>query len=113
MLIDTRLAADALGATPMDRPEDAQPRGDGTAYIMLTNNSKRKDAQVNVANPRAKSNFGHIIEIKEAAGDHAATTGTWSILVKCGDPDSGRSRCPVEPGNQRERLVRLARQLRL
>ena len=87
VLIDTRLAADALGATPMDRPEDAQPRGDGTAYIMLTNNSKRKEEQVNAANPRAKSNFGHIIEIKEAAGDHAATTGTWSILVKCGDPD--------------------------
>ena len=86
VLIDTRLAADALGATPMDRPEDAQPRGDGTAYIMLTNNSKRKEEQVNAANPRAKSNFGHIIEIKEDAGDHAATTGTWSILVKCGDP---------------------------
>ncbi|MEL0436465.1 PhoX family protein [Phycobacter sp. K97] len=87
VLIDTRLAADALGATPMDRPEDAQPRGDGTAYIMLTNNSKRKDDQVNAANPRAKSSFGHIIEIKEDGGDHAAARGTWSILVKCGDPE--------------------------
>ncbi|MEX5564559.1 PhoX family phosphatase [Pseudophaeobacter sp. 1A16562] len=87
VLIDTRLAADALGATPMDRPEDAQPRGDGTAYIMLTNNSKRKEEQVNAANPRAKSNFGHIIEVKEEGGDHAATRGTWSILVKCGDPE--------------------------
>ncbi|WP_192966293.1 PhoX family protein [Phycobacter azelaicus] len=86
VLIDTRLAADALGATPMDRPEDAQPRGDGTAYIMLTNNSKRTEEQVNAANPRAKSNFGHIIEIKEEGGDHAATRGTWSILVQCGDP---------------------------
>jgi secreted PhoX family phosphatase len=86
VLIDTRLAADSLGATPMDRPEDAQPRGDGTAYIMLTNNSKRTEEQVNAANPRAKSNFGHIIEIKEEGGDHAATRGTWSILVKCGDP---------------------------
>ncbi len=87
VLIDTRLAADALGATPMDRPEDAQPRGDGTAYIMLTNNSKRTEDQVNAANPRAKSNFGHIIEVKEDGGDHAATRGTWSILVKCGDPE--------------------------
>ncbi|MEX5599034.1 PhoX family phosphatase [Pseudophaeobacter sp. C1-32P7] len=87
VLIDTRLAADALGATPMDRPEDAQPRGDGTAYIMLTNNSKRAEDQVNAANPRAKSNFGHIIEVKEEGGDHAATRGTWSILVKCGDPE--------------------------
>ncbi|MEY8801719.1 PhoX family phosphatase [Leisingera sp. XS_AS12] len=86
VLIDTRLAADALGATPMDRPEDAQPRGDGTAYVMLTNNTRRGADQVDAANPRAESSFGHIIEIKEAGGDHAATHGHWSILVKCGDP---------------------------
>jgi secreted PhoX family phosphatase len=86
VMIDTRLAADLLGATPMDRPEDAQPRGDGTAYIMLTNNSRRKADQVDAANPRAKSSFGHIIEIKEDGGQHSATHGTWSILVKCGDP---------------------------
>ena len=87
VLIDTRLAADALGATPMDRPEDAQPRGDGTVFVMLTNNSRRKAPAVDAANPRAKNNFGHIIEIKEANGDHAATQGSWSILVKCGDPE--------------------------
>jgi secreted PhoX family phosphatase len=86
VMIDTRLAADLLGATPMDRPEDAQPRGDGTAYIMLTNNNRRKPDQVDAANPRADSSFGHIIEIKEDQQDHAATKGTWSILVKCGDP---------------------------
>ena len=86
VMIDTRMAADLLGATPMDRPEDAQPRGDGTAYVMLTNNSRRKPDQVNAANPRPESSFGHIIEIKEAGGNHSATTGTWSILVKCGDP---------------------------
>lgn len=84
VMIDTRIAADLLGATPMDRPEDAQPRGDGTAYIMLTNNNKRKDT--NPANPRSASDFGHIIEIKEEGGNHSATSGTWSILVKCGDP---------------------------
>lgn len=86
VMIDTRLAADLLGATPMDRPEDVQPRGDGTAYVMLTNNTRRKPDQVNAANPRPASSFGHIIEIKEAEGNHAATHGTWSILVKCGDP---------------------------
>ncbi|MDF1728956.1 MAG: DUF839 domain-containing protein, partial [Sulfitobacter sp.] len=86
VMIDTRIAADLLGATPMDRPEDAEPRGDGTAYIMLTNNSRRGEDQLNAANPRAESAFGHIIEIKEEGGNHAATSGTWSILVKCGDP---------------------------
>ncbi len=73
VMIDARMAADLLGATPMDRPEDAQPRGDGTAYIMLTNNTRRTPEQVNAANPRADSSFGHIIEIKEADGNHAAT----------------------------------------
>ena len=86
VMIDTRLAADLLGATPMDRPEDAQPGPDGTAYVMLTNNTRRQPDQVNAANPRAESSFGHIIEIKEDGQDHAATKGTWSILVKCGDP---------------------------
>ena len=42
VMIDARMAADLLGATPMDRPEDAQPRGDGTVYLMLTNNSPAK-----------------------------------------------------------------------
>ncbi|MEH6521346.1 PhoX family protein [Sulfitobacter sp.] len=86
VMIDTRLAADLQGATPMDRPEDAQPRGDGTVYLMLTNNSKRKPDAVDAANPRAKSSFGHIIEIKEDGGDHGAVKGNWSILVQCGDP---------------------------
>lgn len=86
VMIDARLAADLLGATPMDRPEDVQPRGDGTAYVMLTNNSRRKAGDENPANPRAKNSFGHIIEIKENNNDHAAVHATWSILVKCGDP---------------------------
>ncbi|MBM2575744.1 PhoX family phosphatase [Jannaschia sp. Os4] len=86
VVIDARRAGDLLGATPMDRPEDAQPRGDGTAYIMLTNNTRRTADEVNAANPRAENAFGHIIEIKEADGDHASETGTWSILVRCGDP---------------------------
>jgi len=87
VVIDARLAADLLGATPMDRPEDVEPRGDGTVFVMLTNNTRRKADQVDAANPRPESSFGHIIEIKEAGGDHAATSGTWDIVVKCGDPN--------------------------
>ena len=86
VVIDARLAADLLGATPMDRPEDIEPDGNGRAYVMLTNNTKRKPGQENAANPRAESSFGHILEISEEGGDHAATSGTWDILVKCGDP---------------------------
>ncbi|MHA6297738.1 PhoX family protein [Devosia sp. CAU 1758] len=87
IVIETRRAADLLGATKMDRPEDIQPNAtNGKVYVMLTNNSRRTEEDVNVANPRPDNVFGHIIEIAEADGDFAATSGTWEILLKCGDP---------------------------
>jgi secreted PhoX family phosphatase len=73
----TRLAADAVGATRMDRPEWAgvNPKN-GEVYITLTNNSKRTVATADSANPRVYSDLkgskeqkgnvnGHIVRLAE------------------------------------------------
>jgi secreted PhoX family phosphatase len=87
VLIDARLAADKLGATPMDRPEDVQPHPtNGKVFVMLTNNAQRRPEQVSKANPRPENVFGHVIEMTAPGGDHTAATFRWDILIKCGDP---------------------------
>ena len=87
VLIETRRAADFLGATKMDRPEDieANPKT-GRVYVMLTNNSRRTIDQVNAANPRPNNAFGHVVEMIPDGGDQAAETFRWEILLRCGDP---------------------------
>ena len=87
VLVHTRLAADAVGATKMDRPEDidAHP-SNGKVYVMLTNNTRRKAEQVDVANPRPENAFGHVIEITAADNDHSALKASWEMLIRCGDP---------------------------
>jgi hypothetical protein len=87
VLIKTRLAADAVGATRMDRPEDIQPNPvTGKIYVTLTNNSRRQPNDTDAANPRGPNFFGHILEVTETNDDHAGTTFGWEIFLLCGDP---------------------------
>lgn len=87
VVIETRRAADLMGATKMDRPEgtEVNPKT-GKVYVMLTNNTRRKPGEVDAANPRADNAFGHIIEMQPKADDHASLKFRWEILVRCGDP---------------------------
>jgi len=87
VMIETRRAADLLGATPMDRPEDVEPDAiGGRVWVMLTNNTRRNAGGENAANPRANNANGHIIEIIEPNKDFTSSVSRWEILVKCGDP---------------------------
>ncbi len=86
VLINTRSAADAVGATKMDRPEDVEASPvTGTVYACLTNNTRR--TEVNAPNPRVNNRFGHVIELLEDGGDAGATRFRWRIFLLCGDPD--------------------------
>ncbi|MBX3625202.1 MAG: PhoX family phosphatase [Rhizobacter sp.] len=100
VLVNARLAADAVGATKMDRPEwCAVHPTTGEIYYTLTNNSNRRvepasgsQFAVDAANPRAYTDTkgaatqsgnvnGHIIRMAEAGGSSAATTFTWDVYL--------------------------------
>ncbi len=92
ILINARLAADLAGATKMDRPEwGAIDPTSGDVYFTLTNNSRRTEAQVDGANPRALNGFGQIVRWREAGGDYAATAFDWELFVLAGAKETSRT----------------------
>jgi hypothetical protein len=91
ILINTRVAADAVGATKMDRPEwiDTFP-ANLTAIVNLTNNTLRgvgAHPAVDAANPRAKNVYGHVIRWWYAR-DWTDSSFRWEIFALGGDPGS-------------------------
>ncbi|MGW3567913.1 PhoX family protein [Streptomyces sp. NPDC000941] len=86
----TRLAADKVGATKMDRPEDVEPSPrTGKVYVALTNNSDRGKAgkaPADEANPRNSNKHGQILELTERWSDPAARRFSWKLFLVCGDP---------------------------
>lgn len=115
LMIKTRQAADAVGATMMDRPEwvAVNPKKAGEVFITLTNNNRRGTTTASVnnpngsttagsarppvdeANPRANNVWGHIVRWNEAGGDGGtATTFEWDIFVLAGQPSVTAPRAP-------------------
>ena len=94
--INTRLAADAVGATKMDRPEwNAVNPANGEVYFTLTNNSARSANPASgqylpdAANPRAYTDMkgttkqegnpnGHMVRLKEGA---SVSAFTWDVYL--------------------------------
>lgn len=95
VLVNARLAADAAGATKMDRPEwTAVNPVTGEVYLTLTNTNaaSRPLNATDAANPRhyndpkgATNQFGnpngHIIRLRETGDTSEATTFRWDIYA--------------------------------
>lgn len=104
VVIKVRAAADLLGATAMDRPEDVEPSPlTGRIYVACTKSANRGieggddhwsgrklDISVNAANPRPDNRSGHIIEITEDGDDATATRFKWEVFLLAGNPGEGR-----------------------
>jgi secreted PhoX family phosphatase len=104
ILINTRGAADAVGATMMDRPEwiDTFPQA-LTVIATLTNNNRRGThppssnnldgstpagsarPPVDAINPRVNNVYGHVVTWKYDK-DWAEPDFDWDIFTLCGDP---------------------------
>lgn len=83
--LDTRKAADLVGATPMDRPEDIEVNpSNGHVYVMLTKNKSRTDNELNGPNSRAFNHGGQIIELR--ATDHTQPVFSWEVFILAGKP---------------------------
>ena len=104
VLVNTRAAADILGATPMDRPEwvavDPHSR---EVYVTLTNNIERgikTDQPLNAANPRRENHHGQILRWREQGDNPTAIQFTWEIFLLAGKTDS-----PEVPHNERGTII--------
>lgn len=102
VLVNARHAADAVGATKMDRPEwGAVNHRNGEVYFALTNNSaaNRTPGKTDAANPRAYMDLdgkkgmgnphGHIIRFKEPGHQATAKNFSWDIFLFGAEEDFG------------------------
>ena len=117
ILIKTRMAGDALGATMMDRPEwtGVRPQLGGfeeiEAYCTLTNNNRRGGVTVNAAdgsttagsarppvdaaNPRANNLYGGVIRWRETGKSVTALSFSWDLFIQSGDVATAKAALPT------------------
>lgn len=91
VVMHCRLAADYVGATPMDRPEwGAVHPLNGEVYMTMTNNSRRTAANLNAANARVGNKNGHIVRWREI-DTQAGTRFVWDVYLFGARADGGQS----------------------
>jgi uncharacterized protein len=89
VLVNTRLAADVVGATKMDRPEwGAVHPQTNEVYMTMTNNTAR--TETDAANPRPNNATGHIIRWREQGNRAFATKFDWDLFVLAGDANNSQ-----------------------
>ena len=93
--IFSRMAASAVGATTMDRPEWIAVNPTAVeGYCCLTNNRNRgvkpnaggDDTSANGPNPREVNNYGQIVRWRPSGDNHASNTFEWDLYVMAGNP---------------------------
>ena len=83
VLINTRTAADIVGATPMDRPEwgTVDPATRAVYFTPDEQFAAHRRTRRGSANPRAENRYGSIIRWNEADGDQESERFNWDFFV--------------------------------
>lgn len=88
ILINVRLAATKLGATPMDRCEwIAKDPNSKYLFATFTNNKVREAGKEDAANPRAKNVYGQILKWAPKNNDHTSDDFEWGMFALAGNPN--------------------------
>lgn len=92
VLVNTRTAADFVGATKMDRPEwGAVDPKTGQVYFTLTNNTEREAEQTDAVNPRPNNRWGQIVRWQEEGDNFASKNFQWDLFVLAGPEDDSEN----------------------